>query len=135
MGESSSKTISQTVLGPHSQPDNGLIVVRAPLRGARVLIRLCCLGTSWPNRLVLPAPPLSRGSAVSLGPFHVGQAAPPIFVNRAPVLTLWATVVAERLGYSPETALTLGRFVAGSSARAKGLSLGNRIGRKESGWW
>jgi hypothetical protein len=43
----------------------------------------------------------------------------PIRVNRAPVLTLWATVVAERLGHSPETALTLGRFVAGSSARAK----------------
>jgi hypothetical protein len=31
----------------------------------------------------------------------------PIQVNRAPVLTLWATVVAERLGHSPETALTL----------------------------
>jgi len=28
-------------------------------------------------------------------------------------------VVAERLGYPPEKALTLGRFVAGSSARAK----------------
>ena len=46
------------------------------------------------------------------------------FVNRAPVLTLWATVVAERLGYPPETALTLGRFVAGSSARAKARRLG-----------
>src|SRR5271166_5656855 len=45
-------------------------------------------------------------------------------VNRAPVLTLWATVVAERLGYPAETALTLGRFVAGSSARAKARSLG-----------
>jgi hypothetical protein len=42
---------------------------------------------------------------------------PLIRVNRAPVLTLWATVVAKRLGYPPETALTLGRFVAGSSAR------------------
>ena len=50
--------------------------------------------------------------------------APPIRVNRAPVLTLWATVVAERLGYPPETALTLGRFVAGSSARAKARRLG-----------
>ena len=49
---------------------------------------------------------------------------PPIRVNRAPVLTLWATVVAERLGYPPETALTLGRFVAGSSARAKARRLG-----------
>jgi hypothetical protein len=33
-------------------------------------------------------------------------------------------VVAERLGYPPETALTLGRFVAGSSARAKARRLG-----------
>jgi hypothetical protein len=49
---------------------------------------------------------------------------PPIHVNRAPVLTLWATMVAERLGYPPETALTLGRFVAGSSARAKARRLG-----------
>jgi hypothetical protein len=47
----------------------------------------------------------------------------PIRVNRAPVLTLWATVVAERLGYPPETALTLGRFLAGSSARAKARRL------------
>jgi hypothetical protein len=48
----------------------------------------------------------------------------PIFVNRAPVLTLWAAVVAERLGYPPETSLTLGRYVAGSSARAKARRLG-----------
>jgi hypothetical protein len=47
----------------------------------------------------------------------------PIRVSRAPVLTLWATVVAERLGYPSETALTLGRFVAGSSARAKSRRL------------
>jgi len=47
-----------------------------------------------------------------------------IRVNRAPVLTLWAAIVAERLGYPLETALTLGRFVAGSSARAKARRLG-----------
>jgi hypothetical protein len=39
--------------------------------------------------------------------------APPIRVNRAPVLTLWATVVAERLGYSAEAAHTLGGIVFG----------------------
>ena len=33
-------------------------------------------------------------------------------------------MVAERLGYQPDTALTLGRFVAGSSARAKARRLG-----------
>jgi hypothetical protein len=45
--------------------------------------------------------------------------APPIRVDRATVLTLWATVVAERLGHPPESALTLGRFVAGSGARGE----------------
>ena len=40
------------------------------------------------------------------------------------VLTLWAAVVAERLGFGPETELTLGRFIAGSSARAKARRLG-----------
>jgi hypothetical protein len=45
-------------------------------------------------------------------------------VNRAPVLTLWVTVVAERLGYAPEEALTLGKAVAGLNAQAKGRKLG-----------
>jgi hypothetical protein len=45
-------------------------------------------------------------------------------INRAPVLTLWGAVVAERLGYSPETALTLGRTVAGLNAQSKGQRLG-----------
>ena len=40
-----------------------------------------------------------------------------VAVNRAPVLTLWAAVVAERLGYPPETASTLGRFVVGDLFR------------------
>jgi hypothetical protein len=52
------------------------------------------------------------------------DSSPPIRLNRAPVLTVWAAVVAERLGYPPDTALTLGRFVAGSSARAKARRLG-----------
>ena len=34
-----------------------------------------------------------------------------IQVNRAPVLTLWATVVAERLGFDHDAAQTLGRAV------------------------
>ncbi len=45
-------------------------------------------------------------------------------INRAPVLTLWAVVVAERLGYPPETALTLGRTVSGLNAQSKGRRLG-----------
>jgi hypothetical protein len=47
-----------------------------------------------------------------------------IMINRAPVLTLWATVVAERLGYDAETALTLGKAVAGLNAQSKGRKLG-----------
>jgi hypothetical protein len=45
-------------------------------------------------------------------------------VNRAPVLTLWAAVVAERLGHDRDEALTLGRAVAGYAAYAKAKSLG-----------
>lgn len=47
-----------------------------------------------------------------------------IKINRAPVLTLWAAVVAERLGYGKETALTLGKAVAGLNAQSKGRKLG-----------
>jgi len=47
-----------------------------------------------------------------------------ITINRAPVLTLWAAVVAERLGFDRAEALTLGRAVAGLNAYAKGASLG-----------
>lgn len=47
-----------------------------------------------------------------------------ISINRAPVLTLWAAIVAERLGFDRNTALTLGRAVAGLNAYAKGVSLG-----------
>jgi len=45
-------------------------------------------------------------------------------INRAPVLTLWAAVVAERLGYDEETALKLGKAVAGLNAQSKGRRLG-----------
>ena len=45
-------------------------------------------------------------------------------VNRAPVLTLWAAVVAERLGFEQEEALTLGKAVAGLTAQSKGQRLG-----------
>jgi hypothetical protein len=47
-----------------------------------------------------------------------------IKVNRAPVLTLWAAVVAERLGFDADEALTLGRAVAGLNAYSKGMALG-----------
>lgn len=52
------------------------------------------------------------------------MAAKTVRVNRAPVLTLWAAVVAQRLGFEWDEALTLGRAIAGLSAYAKGVSLG-----------
>jgi len=45
-------------------------------------------------------------------------------INRAPVLTLWAAVVAQRLGYSEAEALTLGKALAGLNAQSKGRHLG-----------
>lgn len=47
-----------------------------------------------------------------------------IRVNRAPVLTLWAAIVAERLGHDADAAITLGRAIAGSSARVKARAIG-----------
>jgi hypothetical protein len=52
-------------------------------------------------------------------------------VNRAPVLTLWGAVVAERLGHDREAALTLGKAVAGLNAVAKGRRLGIYHEREE----
>ncbi len=46
------------------------------------------------------------------------------FINRAPVLTLWAAVVAKRLGFDEDEALTLGKAVAELNAQAKGRRLG-----------
>src|SRR6202162_5807569 len=47
-----------------------------------------------------------------------------ISINRAPVLTLWAAVVAQRLGFDEDEALTLGKALAGLNAQAKGRRLG-----------
>jgi hypothetical protein len=47
-----------------------------------------------------------------------------VLVNRAPVLTLWAAVVAEHLGFDHRAALSLGKALAGLNAQSKGRSLG-----------
>ena len=47
-----------------------------------------------------------------------------ILINRAPVLTLWASTVAERLGFDQNEALSLGKAVAGLTAQSKGQRLG-----------
>ncbi len=53
-----------------------------------------------------------------------GGSSSAILINRAPVLTLWASVVAERLGYDVEASLTMGKAVAGLNAQSKGRMLG-----------
>ena len=47
-----------------------------------------------------------------------------ISINRAPVLTLWASVVAEGLGFDRKEALSLGKAVAELTAQSKGRRLG-----------
>ena len=47
-----------------------------------------------------------------------------ILINRAPVLTLWASIVAERMGFDNDEALSLGKAVAGLNAQSKGQRLG-----------
>jgi len=51
-----------------------------------------------------------------------------IEINRAPVLTLWATVVAEQLGFDHDEALTLGRAVAGLNAYPPSLAINPQTG-------
>jgi hypothetical protein len=63
----------------------------------------------------LAGQPLAAGGLVLAGTIQI---------NRAPVLTLWAAVVAERLGFERDEALTLGRALAGLTAHTKGVRLG-----------
>jgi hypothetical protein len=54
-----------------------------------------------------------------------------VLVNRAPVLALWAAVVAERLGFKRDEALSLAKAVTGLNAQAKGQRLGIYTKREE----
>jgi hypothetical protein len=47
-----------------------------------------------------------------------------ISINRAPALTLWAAVVAQRLGFRWDESLSLGKALAGLNAQPKGRWLG-----------
>ena len=47
-----------------------------------------------------------------------------IKINRAPFLTLWASIVARRLGFDEEESLSLGRAISGLTAQSKGRRLG-----------
>jgi hypothetical protein len=54
----------------------------------------------------------------------ISMAQKPISINRAPVLTLWAAVVAQRLGFNEDESLSLGKALAGLNAQSKGRRLG-----------
>lgn len=56
-----------------------------------------------------------------------------MLINRAPVLALWASVVAERLGFSRDEALSLGKAVTGLNAQSKGQHLGIYTKRETRG--
>ncbi|KAI5481076.1 hypothetical protein MNV49_006262 [Pseudohyphozyma bogoriensis] len=47
-----------------------------------------------------------------------------VVTNRAPVMTAWATVVAERLGFRRQEALSLAQVYTDMNASSKGVSLG-----------
>jgi hypothetical protein len=68
--------------------------------------------------------PVSTGTPLAVREISRFAALMPVIVNRAPVLTLWGAVVADRLGHPADTALTLGRAVAGSAARVKARNIG-----------
>jgi hypothetical protein len=52
------------------------------------------------------------------------MADPEILINRAPVFTLWGTVVARHMGYAEDEALSLAKVMAGLTAQQKGRRLG-----------
>ncbi|KAG6873771.1 hypothetical protein C0995_011590 [Termitomyces sp. Mi166 len=54
-------------------------------------------------------------------------------INRAPLMTLWAMTVAERLGFRREEALSIASVYTEMNAMAKGVSLGIHQGGKEQG--
>ncbi|EIE20431.1 hypothetical protein COCSUDRAFT_57580 [Coccomyxa subellipsoidea C-169] len=47
-----------------------------------------------------------------------------IWINRAPTLTLWVSIVARQQGFSKEAGLTFGKTIAGILAHSKGRSIG-----------
>lgn len=64
------------------------------------------------------------GRSHAAAPAGAAASAAPFSINRAPVLTLWAAVVAQRQGFSWDEALTFGKEVSGILAQSKGRSLG-----------
>ncbi|KZT62966.1 hypothetical protein CALCODRAFT_526375 [Calocera cornea HHB12733] len=57
-----------------------------------------------------------------------------VVINRAPIMAAWATIVAERIGFKREEALSIGSVYTEMNATSKGISLGiyERTKEKES---
>ena len=79
--------------------------------------------------------PLRFIAAAKLGRQGSIMTEPTVQINRAPVLTLWGAVVAERLGYDTQASLSLGKALAGLNAQAKGRSLGIFHPKKAPDGW
>lgn len=77
----------------------------------------------------LPGPPADEGATLGSLDFHelLDQDAlkhKSAVVNRAPVMMAWACVVAERLGFSREEALSIASVYTEMNAISKGVSIG-----------
>jgi hypothetical protein len=73
-----------------------------------------------------------RRAEAGKAPADAPAASRVVRVNRAPVLTLWAAVVAERQGHARSTALSIGRWIAGTLAQSRGRALGPYERRERS---
>ena len=58
-----------------------------------------------------------------------------VWVNRGPVLSLWAAVVAQREGHRWQSAVTIGRAIASNFAASKAQKLGIQRSSKVDGEW
>lgn len=63
------------------------------------------------NEATAPSTPTKAVKEIEQPPQTFSESG--IWVNRAPVLTLWVTKVAQRQGFSRETGLTCGKRIAG----------------------
>jgi hypothetical protein len=73
-----------------------------------------------------------KDASSSTQPNHDPKNEQVVKINRAPVLTLWVIVVAERQGFTREEACTYGKWVSGTLARSKGRSLGIYEAKEET---
>jgi len=72
------------------------------------------------SAFIIPLAKLSRAaSCIDQGNRDGSLGRRTITINRAPVLTLWASVVARRLGFRRDEALTLGRAIAGLDVHSR----------------